>query len=90
MSEQYTSSLAEMVHVQRTLIGNLQNQIRDLELDLCLAQPRQLGQTTKPIQRVSAKKKPITINGVTYQSRAEAAAALGISPQAVSKRAKKE
>ncbi len=30
------------------------------------------------------------IDGVTYQSRAEAAAALGISPQAVSKRARKD
>ena len=37
-----------------------------------------------------SKKKPIVIDGVTYQSRAEAAAALGISPQAVSKRAKKD
>lgn len=37
-----------------------------------------------------SKKKPVVIDGVTYASRAEAAAALGISPQAVSKRAKKE
>lgn len=43
------------------------------------------------IKRDSAptgKKKPVTIDGVTYESRAAAGKALGISPQAVSKRAK--
>jgi len=35
------------------------------------------------------RRKAVTIDGVTYESRAAAAAALGISPQAVSKRAKK-
>lgn len=37
-----------------------------------------------------SKKKPVALDGVTYESRAAAAAALGISPQAVSKRARKE
>lgn len=41
----------------------------------------------KPAQ--STKKKPVEIDGVIYESRAAAAAALGISPQAVSKRVKK-
>jgi hypothetical protein len=35
-----------------------------------------------------SRKKPVTIDGTTYESRAAAAKALGISPQAVSKRAK--
>jgi len=36
-----------------------------------------------------SRKKPVTIDGVTYESRSAAATALGISPQAVSKRARK-
>jgi hypothetical protein len=36
------------------------------------------------------RKKPVVIDGVEYESRAAAAQALGISPQAVSKRAKKD
>lgn len=36
-----------------------------------------------------SRKKPVEIDGVTYESRAAAAHALGISPQAVSKRVKK-
>lgn len=36
-----------------------------------------------------SRKKPVEIDGVEYESRAAAAQALGISPQAVSKRAKK-
>ena len=36
-----------------------------------------------------SRRKPVTIDGVTYASRAAAAKALGISPQAVSKRAQK-
>lgn len=40
-------------------------------------------------QSAPARRKPVTIDGVTYESRAAAAKALGISPQAVSKRAKK-
>lgn len=43
----------------------------------------------KPIQQPS-RKKPVTIDGVSYESRAAAASALGISPQAVSKRARKD
>lgn len=42
----------------------------------------------KPVAPPS-KKKPVEIDGVIYESRAAAAAALGISPQAVSKRVKK-
>ena len=90
MSEQYTPDLAEMVRIQRTLITSLQNQVRDLEFDLCMSQPRQVVHVKEYPHRISAKKKPLTMNGVTYASRAEAAAALGISPQAVSKRAKKD
>lgn len=37
-----------------------------------------------------SRKKPVVIDGVTYESRAAAAQALGISPQAVSKRANKD
>lgn len=43
---------------------------------------------TKPAQ--ATKKRPVVIDGVEYESRAAAAAALGISPQAVSKRARKD
>lgn len=43
----------------------------------------------RPIVPIMTKKKPVTIDGRTYESRAAAAHALGISPQAVSKRVKK-
>jgi hypothetical protein len=36
------------------------------------------------------RKRPITINGVTYESRAAAAQAIGVTPQAISKRARRE
>lgn len=44
----------------------------------------------KPTATPPSRKKPVIIDGVEYESRAAAAQALGISPQAVSKRAKKE
>ena len=44
---------------------------------------------TKPAAPPPSRRKPVTIDGVTYESRAAAAQALGISPQAVSKRASK-
>lgn len=43
----------------------------------------------KPAAPLS-KKRPVVIDGVEYESRAAAAQALGISPQAVSKRARKD
>jgi len=43
---------------------------------------------TQPTTSPAGKKKPVTIDGITYESRAAAAKALGISPQAVSKRVK--
>ena len=50
------------------------------------------GLEVKRAMRVKpvSKKKPVVIDGVSYESRAAAAAALGISPQAVSKRARKD
>lgn len=44
----------------------------------------------RSVVQTATKKKPITIDGVEYESRAAASKALGISPQAVSKRARKD
>ena len=66
----------------------VERQRRQMELDMLkqatlVKRELRAAETPQPPSRA----KPVTIDGVTYPSRAEAAKALGISPQAVSKRA---
>lgn len=69
----------------------IDRQRRQMELDMLkqatlVKRELRAADTPQPASRA----KPITIDGVTYPSRAEAAKALGISPQAVSKRANRK
>ena len=63
-----------------------QRKLMDLEMYQKGLEIKRAMRVQRPV--VVTKKKPVTIDGVTYESRAAAAQALGISPQAVSKRAK--
>jgi hypothetical protein len=79
--------LNELQSQQDTLELERQRKLMDLEMyRKGLEIKREMRQPK--VQTLAGKKKPVTIDGVTYESRAAAAKALGISPQAVSKRAK--
>lgn len=89
--KQKAEDRARLVELQSQQdIIEMERQRKLMELDLWkqsleVKRAMRIKQAPQP-----TKKKPVVIDGVTYQSRAEAAAALGISPQAVSKRAKKD
>lgn len=61
------------------IIDRLHAHIRDLEHDLCMSQPRQLG----------GQRRSIVYNGVEYPSIQAAAEAHGITRQAMAKRLQK-
>lgn len=67
-----------------------ERQRRLMDLDIRRRELEMKREFRKPSAPLPAKKKPVTIDGVTYESRAAAAQALGITPQAVSKRAKRD
>ena len=97
--QQIQSDIAQEQKEQRDYLAGLQAQHDAISIERARKEmDLELWQKSLEVKRAMrakpaappSRKKPVVIDGVTYASRAEAAAALGISPQAVSKRAKKE
>ncbi len=94
MSAQYTPTQEEVKELRRALydarrlIDSLQDQIQDMQIDLCLAQPR-FGQPIRQAVSNPGSSKPISVDGISYSSVQAAADHYGITRQAMAKRLRK-